>query len=707
MKIAMFIAMLASAAGAQPITVAGRPYEKLATREATRSAMVARLTGSGATWGPWRVVGPFDHPGGGLDTQSPHEPEGELSAMNAGGAGPDFDRAFTGKGGAAIRWREAAEQPDIGGLGGLKPINLAEGLDAASSRNVAGYLHRTITGTGAIEANLGADDGVRVWFNGRLVADGPAERPHDPEQHRVVLELEPGINHLLVKVTQTAGEWEFSLAEAHELAPIPEAALEHQLDADFPDELDAWYRIVTIPKPAGASIEVGGLDVLPDGRPILCTRRGEVWIVDRAGGRPALDASWSRFASGLHEPLGLEVRAEDGQTVVHAAQRGELTRLRDTDGDDRADAYETVCDAWDVTGNYHEYAFGPEFDAQGRAWITLNLAHTGGETVMGATAPTRGTAVRVLADGRMEIVADGLRSPDGLGLFSDGQMFFTDNQGDYVATCRLAPLYDGSFHGHQASLKFREGYGEDWRARGLPVPEITPAAVWFPYKKMGQSASDILLDDTGGKFGPFAGQMFVGEQTLAAVYRVFLEKVDGVYQGACFPFRDGFASGVHRLAWSAPDEHGRVSMFVGMTDRGWGSVGPKRDGLQRLDWTGEVPFEIQEMRIHPHGFVLTFTKDIDLAAADLGKYRIRSHTYEYHPDYGSDEIDAMDHPITGVQRLDARTLVVMVEALRSGGLGYVHELTVTGLESAPDPAGVRSPLLHGTAYYTVQRLPAG
>jgi len=272
------------------------------------------------------------------------------------------------------------------------------------------------------------------------------------------------------------------------------------------------------------------------------------------------------------------------------------------------------------------------------------------------------------------------------------------------------PLEGWGVYGHQASLPFREGYGPDWKKDGKPVPEITWPAVWFPYKKMGQSASDILLDETSGAFGPFAGQLFVGDQTYCEVFRVYLEKVtgsDGVseYQGACFPFRKGFQSGVHRLAMAAPDASGRASMWVGMTDRGWGSTGSQRDGLQRLIWTGAVPFEIREMRIQPDGFILEFTRDIGDDAADGAHYQLTSYTYDYHPDYGSDETDPKPVSITSAERIGPRGVRLHLGEVRAGGMGYVHELHVRGLESAPDGSGRREPLLHDAAYYTVQRVP--
>ena len=67
------------------------------------------------------------------------------------------------------------------------------------------------------------------------------------------------------------------------------------------------------------------------------------------------------------------------------------------------------------------------------------------------------------------------------------------------------------------------------------IPELLPPAVYFPYPKMGQSASGIVCDTTGGKFGPFAGQMFVGDQSASTVMRVALEKVNGPLSGGLLP----------------------------------------------------------------------------------------------------------------------------------------------------------------------------
>ena len=121
---------------------------------------------------------------------------------------------------------------------------------------------------------------------------------------------------------------------------------------------ELYYRLLTMPLQEGMSMEVGGLLQLSDGRIMAGTRRGEIFIVENAFSDPPAPV-FKQYAFGLGQPLGL--LELDGW--IYTAQRGELTRIRDTDGDDRADVFETVTDAWETSGDYHEYVFGPPPDA--------------------------------------------------------------------------------------------------------------------------------------------------------------------------------------------------------------------------------------------------------------------------------------------------------------------------------------------------------
>jgi len=460
-----------------------------------------------------------------------------------------------------------------------------------------------------------------------------------------------------------------------------------------------YYRIVTLPTPEGVPFEVGGLDVLPDGRVAAAIRKGEVWLVDGVYDDPPADISYKVIANALHEPLGVLV---DGKDLL-VAQRSELTRLRDTDGDDKTDEYLTVSNQWGITGNYHEYSFGPKRDGDGKLWLTLN------QTIGVQLKPTdawRGWGVTIAEDGSLIPMCAGMRSPAGLGPNAEGDMFFTDQQGNWVPAGSLHHMRSGAFFGHVDSLKHARRPESPIVHTGtipskIPLPEavrkipiLKPPAIWFPYRKMGMSATDVLWDSTKGSFGPFEGQIFVGDFTMAQINRVFLEKVNGEYQGACFPFRKGFQSAVVRMAWGKDG-----SMFVGETNRGWNSTGQTSFGLQRLVWTGIVPFEILAMEAEPDGFTLRFTKPIDSATAKLpDALKISSYTFLYHQDYGSPEIDTKRIDIKQVNVSDDRKSVrLILNGLRPL---HVHELDAEGLRSEDG-----QPLLHPDAYYTLNQIP--
>ena len=472
------------------------------------------------------------------------------------------------------------------------------------------------------------------------------------------------------------------------------------LAASLRAQEEDYYRIVTLPVPETVPFEVSGLEVLPDGKIAAAIRRGEVWLVEGAYKEPPEGLRFRRIAQALHEPLGL-IRHGDS---LYLAQRSELTRLRDLDGDGVIDEYLTVTNDWGITGNYHEYAYGPRVDGEGNFWLTLNASI--GKRTAGTNA-WRGWAVKVTPQGRLLPVATGLRSPCGIGMNGRGDVFTTDQQGGWVATCALHHLEEGDFYGHPDGLKScsrpgspvacpeRIPTGINVVEAAKQIPGFKLPAVWFPYRKMGRSSTDLAWDQTEGRFGPFEGQLFVGDFTDAMISRVFLERVDGGYQGACFPFREGFRSAVVRMVFGADG-----SLFVGETNRGWNSMGTRSYGLERLVWTGSTPFEVREMRALSNGFRLTFTRPVDPdRAARPDSYRMSSYTYLYHPDYGSPEVETKELNLTTARvAAGGRSVDLTVEGLRPG---YVHELHLPGVVSVEGES-----LLHPRAYYTLNRIPS-
>lgn len=503
------------------------------------------------------------------------------------------------------------------------------------------------------------------------------------------------------------------------------ASLSISFAQESPKEED-FYRIVTPPVPENVLLEVGGLKTLPNGNLAISTRRGDVWILENPTSR---NPFFKKFASGLHEILGLEYF--DG--ALYCAQRGELTKLIDSNGDGKADVYETV-HAWPVSGHYHEYSFGPKIAPDGGMFVSGNVAFGNEEWWRGESrVPTRGWIFKIMPDGTRKMWATGVRSPAGMGMI-DGELFYTDNQGDWIGSGGIWHVKEGSFMGHPGGLKWNEpGYSKvnitedqfyaerdvdrkrnefgkiikpenDASDEGVALyelkekfPQVQTPLVWLPYGIHGVSTSELLRDDTQGAFGPFAGQVFVGDQGQSKIMRVFMEKVNGEWQGASIDFRSNFQSGVMRMDWAKDG-----SLFVGQTNRGWGSAGDANQGLQRLVWNGKLPFEMLAVRAMPDGFEIEFTMPVDAKSAeDLASYAISSYIYKHHAVYGSPPVKREELSIKGLKlSADRKKVRLVVEGLKPY---YVHEINLEGLRAANNYWS----LVHPTAYYTLNNIPSG
>ena len=461
-----------------------------------------------------------------------------------------------------------------------------------------------------------------------------------------------------------------------------------------------YFTIATLNIPDEIVMEAGGLSFNDEGNLAIVTRRGEVWIVNN----PQSDnPSFSRFGQGLHEPLGIAYQ----EGAYYIAQRGELVRLEDSNGDGYADLYQTIY-RWPLTGNYHEYSYGPKFLPNGDMLVTLNLSWIG----YGASLTDwRGWMLRITPEGEMTPFATGLRSPLGFALNAEGDIFYTENEGDWVGSGWMTHLEEGDFAGHPEGLRWTEMEGSPLDLRfddiddseGLTlyeqsqnIPEIKNPATWFPHTIMGISTSDILLIENDDQVGPFAGQFLVGDQGHSKIMRVYHEKVNGEYQGAVFNFREGFQSGIVKLEWGPDDQ-----IYVGMTSRGWGSTGRDQYGVQRMRWNGEIPFEMQKINAESNGFTLTFTEPVDhQSAMDINNYSVTDFTYRYDAAYGSPVINRQNKTITRLSVADdGMSVRLYVDGLREG---YINEVQAAGVLNE---AGQN--LLHPAGYYTLNNLPEG
>lgn len=454
------------------------------------------------------------------------------------------------------------------------------------------------------------------------------------------------------------------------------------------------YKVETIMTPDGLSAQTGGIDFLPDGRLVACFMRGEVMTYN------PISQEWKLFARGLLLPLGI---CAVSNTEVLVMQFSELTRIKDTDGDGEADVYESAAHDFGMSGNYHEFNYGPVVDKEGNIYFALNTASSGagirpvvrgrfnkwgrdgidGHKEMFSVVPYRGWLMQLRLDGRLIPYASGFRSPNGLEWSPDGHLFVTDNQSDWVPTSALYDVKQNHFYGHPASLVWEKDWGnkspfhtplkELEKMRSLPI-------VQFPQGIMANSPSQPVTDITKGKFGPFAGQLLIGEMNRDRILRVMLEEVDGELQGACVPFLDGhgLTVGNNRLAFADDG-----SLWVGKISFG-GWVG--QSGIQRIVFTGEQPMEIYTMKLTHTGFELTFTEPVDSnSVSDKNNFSLRRYRYEYKKkdiNEGVDianQVDIKEMTLTDLSlSTDRKRVAFSLDDLQPG---FIYELKLKNIKS--------------------------
>lgn len=472
------------------------------------------------------------------------------------------------------------------------------------------------------------------------------------------------------------------------------------------------YRVETLALPQQMIGEVSGVAFTPKGTLVVTTRRGEVWMRDYPSER------WHRFAYGLYEGFGLVANSESEVIVI---QRPEFTRLRDTDGDRIADVFETIADEWGITGNYHEFSYGLARDSAGNIYAASGMSsYRQSNDVKWVRGPVKteqfmpwpgpgpipdghrsvalyqGWALQATADGKLVPFASGFRQPLGVAVSPNDELFISDCPGAWIPTATFTHVEKGAFYGHPDGLKWHPELKDKTMTLEQLAELRQPPSVYLPRGSLGTSPGQPVWDVTEGKFGPFRGQVFMGDVSSLLV-RIDLEKVAGAYQGAVFPFLRGQGlriGGMHNAF--GPDG----ALYIGQTVRGWMPT-EGNEGIQRIVWTGENPTEINTLRLADNGFRLTFTEPMATSAAEPKNFQIRRFHYSYHALDGSLRIDEVEVPVTSARLADDGRSVDL--ELLEVQPSFVYELIVS--KNVESRTG--HPLLNGTAYYTLNRTVSG
>ncbi len=591
-------------------------------------------------------------------------------------------------------------------LSGVAPaIHIAERADLGKfNTNVLFEFKGQITVSEATNVNfrLVSDDGSHLFINGREIIDNGGYHGVEARDGEVI--LNPGANDIMVLYYQGLADGVISLQwaphGASEYQVVPQEILSHdpaqlkqvvpyvprdQLVRSIPGDQQKLAGVhpsfdLSQARPSDFKGRIGGMDFLSDGRLVVCTwdSLGPVYVLDGVTGNDPEAIKVSRIATGLAEPLGLKVVDDE----IYVLQKQELTHLIDHDGDEMIDEYRTLSDDWKVSANFHEFAFGLEYQ-DGYFYAALATAINPGGASTQPQIIDRGKIVKISReDGSLEFMAHGLRTPNGIGEGVDDQLFIADNQGDWLPSSKIVHVQQDAFYGSR-SVDFS---GTEGLTETFPV-------VWLPQDEIGNSPSQPIKINVG----PYQDQMIHGEVTHGGIKRVFVEQVNDQYQGAVFRFTQGLEAGVNRLKWG-PDG----ALYVGgVGSSGNWSDGSEWYGLQKLTYNDQTTFEMLKVMARTDGFLIEFTEPIEEGSGESAEeYQVQQWYYQPTENYGGPKLALETLEIASISLSDDRKQVFLeLPGIRSGHVVYIRLLR-------PFRSAAQNSLWSTEAWYTLNQIPA-
>ena len=522
---------------------------------------------------------------------------------------------------------------------------------------------------------LVCDDGGRLFIDNKLIADNGVNHGLQPTDGEVILKA--GKHPFKVEYYQglfgkgISLQWRPYGSKAFTVVPpevftyrgsdikrTGQTPIEIKKD-DVPGDkspLIAVHPSFTLSqaRPENFQPKVGGMDFLADGRMVVSTwdSLGSVYIVDARKAAVPNEIKVKRIAYGLAEPLGLKVVNDE----IYVMQKQELTKLVDLNKDEIIDEYQTVCNGWKVSANFHEFAFGLVYK-DGFFYGTLATAINPGGASTKPQIPDRGKVVKISRkDGSFTFVASGLRTPNGIGLGIDNEIFIADNQGDWLPANKIVHLQEGAWYGSR-SVDFE----------GTANRKETPPIVWLTQDEIGNSPSQPAKLNVG----PYQNQMIHGDVTHGGIKRVFAEKVNGAYQGAVFQFTQGLESGVNRLVWG-PDG----ALYIGGigSTGNWGHSGKLGYGLQKMTFNNKVAFEMLAVRAKSDGVEIEFTEPLNQGVGETASdYEIRQWWFKPTGEYGGPKLDNETLNVKTVKvSADRRKVSLQLAGMKSKHVVYIH-----------------------------------
>ena len=352
--------------------------------------------------------------------------------------------------------------------------------------------------------------------------------------------------------------------------------------------------------PFGTPFRPGGLDFLPDGRAVVATLTGDIWLV--SGVDSDLDRlEWKRIAAGLHQPLGVLV--QDGSILVTG--RDQITRLHDLNNDEEIDFYECVTNGYKTL--------------PGHSFVTC--LHDDDDGNLYFFSPAEGVLKyrNERSEPELEVLGHGLRNSNGMNVNRDGTIVLaTAQEGTWTPATAIFEVGSNSYHG-SSGPQGNGKYGYD-----LPL--------CFVPRGIDTSAGELTFLPRDERLGALSGCIVGLSHGNCSHYVVLRETVGNVVQGGVLPLPGEFLAGAHRLRYNPHDGHVYVAGVSG-----WADYSREVGSLQRLRPTSKPLHFPTSVETRQNGFVLRYDCAIERESLDIGKVFCQRWNYAYSKAYGSAE----------------------------------------------------------------------
>ncbi|MCB9940918.1 MAG: c-type cytochrome [Planctomycetaceae bacterium] len=454
-----------------------------------------------------------------------------------------------------------------------------------------------------------------------------------------------------------------------------------------PLTLDVVPGFEAIRLPISSEFMPTAMDWRPSGELVVASLKGRIWNL-RDTDNDGLEDEAVTISDELAAPYGIAAYDD----YVDVVNKYGLLRVQ-------RDRMVTIASGWGHTTDYHDWAVGLPRDREGNYYVALPCQqdqrsaaaarYKGSVLKLSPREPTASDPSRFA----IEELTAGHRFPMGIARNKAGEMFVTDNQGNYNPFNELNHIVPGKRFGFINAIDRKPGF----------KPPLTSPAIDIPHP-WTRSVNGICFlespESSNTSFGPFEGHLIGCEYDTRRLIRMSLQMVGGEYQGAAYPFSyDAPRSGPPLLGPLVCAVSPQGDLYVGgIRDSGWGGSNNIGEIVRLRPKLDQLPCGIAEVRATSGGFIVEFTEPVDRSKASKpDNYAVSSYTRTSTPAYGGEDQDRRQEQVTEVQVAeDARRVEIRLGDLR---VGYVYELHLKNL--APETGE----FFPAEAHYTLRSIP--